>query len=445
MLLPRTESSHHRLFFCLAFLFCAAGFLLANWGPTRGLSLPPGQASTDPARYVNLGWSLSQGRGFSLDYGNPELRAVYEANNGGGEFDYLLRKNFRGVTTFTPPGYPMLLAGLFTVAGGRPHLARWLNIVLMALACAIAATLAFSRGGLVAGLATTLGLTLDGRVQYFAGEAHAEAFAALAVTALFALWLRQPRVHPAVLGAVGAGLILIRSNYLLWLPFAALGLLWLLKDQTSEVRHRRLRAAGLAAGTLVLVLTPWMIRNCLVMGRFEPLPTNGRIGLVGAYCDGSYENWGCFSSGTLWRTMNALASDPDMSKALVREREALAADQGQREALQWVAKNWHSKLPILMGMRCLNHLQMYPWRSNNYFPYPARLFVLLALLGSILTARPGSLERQIGTLLLVDLVVVAFTWAIEGRFLVPLWPILYLAIGLGAARLFQRGETRHES
>lgn len=435
MLLLRTEKSRHLLFFGLAYLFCLVGFAIANHAATRGMTLPPGSASSDPARYVNLGWNLSQGRGFSLDYGNPELRARYEQSNLHGEFDYLLRRNYRGVTTFTPPGYPMLLAGLFTTVGCRPNLARWLSTALMAFACALAASMALARAGPVAGAVTLLGLTLDGRVQYFAGEAHAEAFAAAVLTTILYLWYRTPRAAPIILGLLSGGLILIRSNYLLWLPFAAAILLWSLKDQPREVRVGRIKSAGLYSAALILVVTPWMVRNCLVMGRIEPLPTNGRIGLVGAYCDASFENWGCFSSATLYKTMNSLAEDPALAKALVREREAVAADRGQRQALAWIAQNWHSKLPLLMGMRCLNHLQMYPWRSNNYYPYPLRLLVLILLVTSILTAAPGSLERQVGLVLAVDLIVVAFTWAIEGRFLVPLWPILYLVIGLGAARL----------
>jgi hypothetical protein len=69
----------------------------------------------DSPDYDNLALGLIRGRGFSLDFGDPEFRAPYEALPDSARYAPLL-ENRSGVphTTARPPGLPAAMAAVYS-------------------------------------------------------------------------------------------------------------------------------------------------------------------------------------------------------------------------------------------------------------------------------------------------------------------------------------------
>jgi 4-amino-4-deoxy-L-arabinose transferase-like glycosyltransferase len=181
---------------------------------------------------------------------------------------------------FRTPGYPLLLAGLFFVAGDEPPVmwARVLNALLGTLAVGAVILLAHllfnDKAALVAGAAAALYPGAISTSTFVLSEAPFCPFMLLHLTLWTLAWKAPDPRRQAILGAAGgvlAGIAtLMRPSWLLFLPFAivvGLGVApWIAKRQFR--RHVWVGAwmvAGLAAAMM-----PWWIRNWQVTGRFVP-------------------------------------------------------------------------------------------------------------------------------------------------------------------------------
>lgn len=181
-----------------------------------------------------------------------------------------------------PPGYPMLLAGVYSLAGERHHLP--VQLIQIALSLLAALMLALGVGRLVPKLGEWvlwIGM-LSPWDAIFTGLVTADSpsgsFLVMAMSApllwrgwrgwfgagvAFALSLLCRDVYSALVLAVVIGLVAGLPDRFLRRPVAPL--------------PRRLGAAGaLLAGTLLLVL-PWSFRNLRVSGHFV-LTTKGLLG-----------------------------------------------------------------------------------------------------------------------------------------------------------------------
>jgi 4-amino-4-deoxy-L-arabinose transferase-like glycosyltransferase len=184
---------------------------------------------------------------------------------------------------FRTPGYPVLLAPLFLIAGNDPPvlLARGLSALLGTIA--------------VAGVAALARLLFDERAALIAASLAAIYPEAIA-TSVFVLseaplcpllvwqlvaWCRATGVSPpggqslagwkpapfwAATAGVLAGLAtLMRPSWLLFVPFAGVVAMAIGPD-----RRRQAIVAAVMFVAMCITLTPWWIRNYAVAGRFVP-------------------------------------------------------------------------------------------------------------------------------------------------------------------------------
>ncbi|MFI5456687.1 MAG: ArnT family glycosyltransferase [Isosphaerales bacterium] len=196
----------------------------------------------DPDNYVPLAKSLATGAGFMLR-GRP--------------------------TAYRPPLYPLLLAPLIS-QGGNPsvlgiallHLALGAGTVWLTAAAAKGSDL--SRGQVaIAALVTACDPVLVWQSRSVMTETPAAFLIAASLAALCRLGWRGP-----VLGGLGFGLAaLCRPSVL---AGAVLTIAAALVVKPGEPRLRLVRG-GVLAVTLVIVLSPWVIRNTWVFG--EPVWT----------------------------------------------------------------------------------------------------------------------------------------------------------------------------
>jgi 4-amino-4-deoxy-L-arabinose transferase-like glycosyltransferase len=195
---------------------------------------------------------------------------------------------------FRTPGYPVLLAPLFLIAGGEPPVlwARVLGAVLGTAAVAVAGALAWQlfdrRSGLLALWAAALYPEAVAMSTFVLSEAPFVPLMLLQL--LLATWAwrsDKPRGQLAwalAAGATAGAATLMRPSWLLFTPLAA-------AVACLDAAHR-LRAVRIGMGMLLglsLVMAPWWIRNAAVTGHF--VPTTLQVG------ESLYDGWNPQATG----------------------------------------------------------------------------------------------------------------------------------------------------
>ena len=181
-------------------------------------------------------------------------------------------------TAFRPPAYPVLLAGVYTVAGvtdaeasDRVLAARILGIVISSLIVVLIGVVAAQLWGRrVALAAMALGAVYVPLIAVGGAVMSETLFAALMLGALAAVIQHRRSTHRwrwvLLAGVLGGLTILTRANALvLLLP---LGLaVWTTRPRFSP---RALAAPAVLVVLALLTVSPWTIRNAVVFDRFIP-------------------------------------------------------------------------------------------------------------------------------------------------------------------------------
>jgi 4-amino-4-deoxy-L-arabinose transferase-like glycosyltransferase len=204
-------------------------------------------------------------------------------------------------TAIWPPGYPVLLAGVYALSGGNVLAAKLVNALYAALATlftyGIGARLFGARAGLLAAL---LFAACPDDVFYANFLLSEPVFAALfsGLVWLFVV-LQQRRPEPGALAWLGLGVVagvatLTRGIALAWLvvPTAV----WL--AQSRALRPAWPRAALALAGLACAVL-PWTLRNQMQLG--APILLASSSGRTLAHAHGPFETADGSLEGLVWR------------------------------------------------------------------------------------------------------------------------------------------------
>jgi 4-amino-4-deoxy-L-arabinose transferase-like glycosyltransferase len=195
---------------------------------------------------------------------------------------------------FRTPGYPVLLAPLFFLAGGEPPViwARFLGAVLGTGAVVVVGALAWhlfdQRSAVLAAWVAALYPEAVAISTFVLSEAP---FAPLMLLQLLlAAWAWSSDSRRAQTGwALAAGLTagaatLMRPSWLLFTPLAAA-----VACLDASQRPRALRVGGGMLVALILAMSPWWIRNAQVTGRF--VPTTLQVG------ESLYDGWNPQATG----------------------------------------------------------------------------------------------------------------------------------------------------
>ena len=186
-------------------------------------------------------------------------------------FEY--RDGFGRYTAAWPPGYSLVLAGMFKLFGAGLWPAKALNVALSAATVVLTYALGARAFDRRAGLLGALALALFPGHVYFSTLIMAEVLFGFVFVLLLYLLLRwtlderQARWPELMaLGAIAGCATLIRSEAVL-LP-AGIALLWkiALPGWRTPARYAALLSAG-----FVLTMAPWVIRNGVRFHEFIPL------------------------------------------------------------------------------------------------------------------------------------------------------------------------------
>ena len=334
----------------------------------------------DPADYHRLAVSLAGGHGFGTTVVAP----------GGGP------------TAFRPPLWPLFLAGIYAVVGDHVLAARAVEIVLglltVALVGALAHRLAVSKGrdgGRAALVAMALAAVYP-PLLLAGGSLLSESLSLpLELGSLLAAWgaseARRPLRWCALAGVLCGLDILCRPDSFLLLAPAVL-LAW--RRPTPAGARPGLRPVAVRAGVIVgaaaLTVTPWLVRDAVVMGRFIPVTTQGGLVASGTYNDTAAHDP---AHPAAWRPANLVPEyRPLLRGTEVEEEAALRA-----AALHYIRT--HPAYPLrAAGWNLLRLFDLTglsdpraSWGANGFSPGVGELdaFALLALaaLGAVASAR----------------------------------------------------------
>ena len=431
----------------LVFFFALLAFVVGTlaWTASQTVTFAdPPERIGDGVVYDNIAFCLIKGRGYSFDFRDPHWRKKYRQANADSQIEekldwvFNLQDRDRGPTASKPPGYPVVLAVIYRVCGHRWDAVRIFDCVFLSLGLATLITWAWTRWGALAAITAIITLLLDIGVMNFAGQILSEPIA----TSLMCIWFvilvravqRASLANWIVAGVLFALMVYVRSNWTLWLLalIAASPLLFFSRARQFllPVKPHHVFAFLL---TCVVLIAPWWVRNCVVIGHFQPLGTSGSNGLIAANCDESLADHGNWQSQVYVRHIRLISRQIDRSQLTQVHWEYEFGRYSTAQAEEWMMRNWKS-LPLLAVYRLMTNWGLYQ-DLPAYLRFGNIWLLCLGVVGVFLTR--GRVRFLLLLILGLDSLVVMATWAHYGRYFVPIRPLLHICYGLAAVTLLE--------
>ena len=285
---------------------------------------------------------------------------------------------------FRAPGYPVLLAGWFQVAGRSPQAARYFGAFLGTLGVGgvmlLASRFGCRLGTLWAGLLAAL---YPGAISTSVLLLSESPFVPLMLLQLH-LWCRardaREQNRTTYAWAVGAGLVgalacLVRPSWLLFAPFAAAYFSCVvathrldrrssngrIKEVRNKAAGRDLRIALVVVISLCVGMSPWWIRNYRAVGRFVPTTLQVGASLYDAWnprADGGSDMW--FSAPEFERAIAYREKHGELPGG--QSMEVYLDARLKSRALDWIAANPQSAMRLVVTRWAI---LWNPWPRGN--------------------------------------------------------------------------------
>ncbi len=242
-----------------------------------------------------------------------------------------------GPSAWAPPVYPYILAGVFKLFGIYSQLSAWViltfNSIFSALTCLTLYRIAEKIYGVTVARATAWTWALFPYAVYWPVRVVWE----MSLTAFllsWALWLTLSMADrdetPPSRQWIGFGLLwgvlaVINTAVLSMLPFCLLYLLWRL-----PWRFRQLAGAGLCIVAAALVVTPWLVRNYSVFGKFVFVRDNLPLEMHMANND---------RATGLWTRSEHPGNDPEAMRRFQELGELPFMEEKQREVREFIREH----------------------------------------------------------------------------------------------------------
>lgn len=363
-------------------------------------------------------------------------------------------------TMMREPGYPLVLAGLFTVLGKNFAFVKLVNMLL-----------AFATVGLMALLLrpfASYGQKIPLPLFYVAailflfhpGVLVAESRGGVEIVfafsvALFCLSISRAVAQDGWRRYIVSGLILgvtvlVRSTLLLF-PFFLLMYLLLMQGR-AHARLKSLRNVGLLVLIMLATMSPWIIRNFRLTGKF--VPTASVFG-VSAQA-GEYMNEHLFEGRPLWL----------LDREASRKRDAVAIEAGLpfkdgengyyqtffRTADELTFSNLlahrtmgrYRESPMLFVRCLLQNLINFWFAGKTWSVFALNVaiqapYLALAFVGVRRVAKANGLRHIAVAVLLIGYVVMLHAPIIaQARYSIPLIPLVSVFAAIGISAIFDR-------
>ena len=389
---------------------------------------PPRNTTADETEYDNIAVQIRTAGVFGINYDDPIYFAPYQRAEAVG----LIPAGFRervtgqliGSTTYRPPMIPALLALTFgnDLPARRYDLFRLINYAAAAITVgglgwvtrrAIGATASLIGMGLIYHI-----VRLQGQATTIMTESLCGMFVSVALAILVVGLPRWPIRSACCLGLIWATAILTRTAQIFWVPPIMLGvwhITWKFAPRIGRGWLQAITPATCFLGVTLAGLTPWAIRNCVVLQAFMPLGCQGFVELPAGFSDLAVRNEG------IWFPLARATQQSSFSR--LPDYERTAAEEGRERTLLWIRRN-PVKLPRLTLQKVWNE-----WKPSS----TAMSLALFAALIGFGCYRQTPFAWACLALLAGDLVMIMATWSVDGnRFIYPALAAFYSLAGAGA-------------
>jgi 4-amino-4-deoxy-L-arabinose transferase-like glycosyltransferase len=376
------------------------------------------ETNADGVIYHQIAVNLAQGEGYVITPGRP--------------------------TRYWMPGFPLLLAGIYRVAGERPEAVYLSLCVLGVMACLIAYWLGVRLGRESFGRMASLLCAVYVPHIYLASVFLSENLFAVAVgiAALFAVrFVQTRRWRDLMAAAVTAGLGVLTRPFLL---VGAVGFAGWLLLQRGQRGWQKLQAVVYSCGVLI-VLSPWVVRNYLLDGRIVALTTGAGVTFHGANNDVVLRNvsrWGT------WIPTSELPEGVMISQV---EDEWVRDRMHWQLGLRWAKEHWMWEPALALARFVRFWLPDFDSSNRAYVAmqiatYTPFLLLLLAAVPVIVKRRASAREWvPVHAFLAASVVAAVIFWG-GPRFRDGNAPLLALYAALGVEQTIGgAGKRRIES
>ena len=275
----------------------------------------------------------------------------------------------------------------------------------------------------------TAAIALQSRdLTRYSGMFMTEPLATLMVALLAFTWVKQAShgwtiASAAASGVAMGGLLAARTIFILSAPIL---LLLPGKDQSFGSRFAW-KPKAICLAVAIIVISPWWIRNIVVLDAFMPLGTQGGINLPMGFGPRALRHQGVWASnpGDGWPEIAAQNLD-------IVTSEVMLAKYRQRLTINWMLDNPRDVVR-LMWLHVSQELKP----GHDFFS--RWLLPLAAIAALVLRSSPG-----VWTIVLVvgaNILSIAMTYSAGGRFMVPMQPLLVALVSAGAVAMFRQTWT----
>ena len=405
-----------------AIFLTSFGIYVMRASSSGALREPP--ETGDGHDYDAIAFNVWQGRGFGYQWSDENWRKPYENIP---RYRLLLsRQSEYYPTTYRPPAMPYLLTAVYAVAGRNFTAWRVINCAVTASAVTTAAIISAQFAGVPAAVITAAILLQSRELTRYSAMFMTEPLAALMLALLAWTWVRNATngwtlMRAIVSGIAMGGLLAARTIFILTTP-----VLLILPGRDLSFGSRfawKTKLICLAAA--IVVISPWWIRNILVLDAFMPLGTQGGINLPMGFGPRALRSQGIWASnpGDGWPEIAAQKLD-------VVTSEVMLAKYRQTLTINWMIDNPRQVL-YLMWLHVSQELK--PGRDL----YSRWLLPSAAMSALVLWRFPG-----VWVLVMIvcgNILSIAMTYSAGGRFMVPLQPLL--AALVAAALVYATTQT----
>lgn len=363
-------------------------------------------------------------------------------------------------TAFRPPGYPLFLMVLYTVYPSilAAKLANVAMSVVWMLCMFWLGSKYFSRR---AGLGAALLTAGFPPAIYYTSVVGTEIISVTLL--LLVLCAQTSRVggrwgNPLLIGAIVGFLALVKPYFAVFPAIYLVLNWWQSRDESAQFREwakPALLSLLCAAGMMLLIISPWTIRNYVVFDRFVPISTNGSFVL---YQNNNDLNEGKTMNvmtvpGSIFLTDRILNADGDYN-------EPDAMKLAKQEAMHWIRT--HPQEYLLLGLKRLGQsyltigIESWGWSMATASPPPsedqadalilgarasglivagAGLVYALLILYFLVRLRSLNLLHKINLLFILFFTLIIFATEGQPRYMFPMYPFFLLGISWMADRL----------
>jgi dolichyl-phosphate-mannose-protein mannosyltransferase len=384
------------------------------------LNLPPRPG--DGTDYDAIGYELYKGNGFAVDWRDNGYRAPYIAHNDKGSYGSVLSETRSGPTAYRPPMLPVIIAVSHILFERQFWPIRIVNIAFVALAASVTFFGISKQFGSLPGIIGAIYLLSQPSVRNCSREILTDAGALLLTTVLlfplYKLIKDKEHRHAIILGLLLGLTFLCRTIYALLAPFIFIAIFFIPRNGVGCALQKS-KLAGTFLLSFLVVGGPWMIRNSIILGGFQPLGSQGSVNLVAAYSDIAVKHKGVWFQSKDVRVFESLEI-PTNATELEWEKEVgkLAFSMTKK----WMHENFY-KVPLLFAYRIRSL-----WESGT-----SAMVLFFAALGLVILYFANfEFALAISLLLLSYTAAIGLTWVVgDGRFLIPLQGLLSFLLATG--------------